>query len=217
MDYGSMVITGFIHDKKMIIVSHRGTANLRNWLRNISYGQVAMRGQPSNVRIHEGFLGIYRSTDNSSNRRLDELLADPKYKDYKVVFTGVSLGAATATIHAFDAGKRLKDQGRNVELFTYVGPRVGNRAFVDNFINLNITTGRYTNGGDIVSKMYPRTKGYVHIPGEFFNPPNSGANVITCSQTWDEDPNCGWSTNDDIRLIDHAYAFGELQKLCPYN
>lgn len=51
-----------------------------------------------------------------------------KYPSYQVICTGHSLGAALATLTAFD----LRANGvSNVKIFNYGSPRVGNTAFAD--------------------------------------------------------------------------------------
>ncbi|KXN65851.1 alpha/beta-hydrolase, partial [Conidiobolus coronatus NRRL 28638] len=191
---GTFAIAGYEPTTKEIIISHRGTMNIRNWLRDFSYGKVKMPNAPEGVLIHEGFAGVYKSNADAVNAYLMSMLDDPKFKGYKVVFTGHSLGGAVATLNAIEMAAKVKAKGFQVELYSYHAPRVGNQAFVDYAVKQDITIGRYTNRGDLVSHGFPRQYDYVHVPGEFHTDFSdlSGRSFRECSQEYDEDPTCGY-------------------------
>ncbi|KXN65853.1 alpha/beta-hydrolase [Conidiobolus coronatus NRRL 28638] len=209
---GTFAIAGHDPVTKEIIVSHRGTSNLRNWLRDFSYGKVNMTGAPEGILLHEGFWGVYQSNAKNLNEYLMTMLDNPQFKGYKVVFTGHSLGAAVATIHAVDMAPKIKAKGYPIELYAYHGPRAGNQAFVDYAISQDITVARYTNRGDIVSHVAPRQFDYTHIPGEFHSDFSDllGLTFHECTQEYDEDPKCGWKEIKNICLLDHIGGFGKL-------
>jgi hypothetical protein len=209
---GTFAIAGYEPTTKEIIISHRGTSNIRNWLRDFSYGKTKMTGAPEGVLLHEGFWGVYQSTAKDLNQYLMTMLDNPQFKGYKVVFTGHSLGGAVSTIHAIDMASKVKAKGFEVELYAYHAPRAGNQAFVDYAIAQNITIARYTNRGDLVSHVAPRQFDFVHVPGEFHTDFSdlTGRSFRQCSQDYDEDPNCGWKELKNIWLLDHAVGFGNL-------
>jgi hypothetical protein len=86
----------------------------------------------------------------------NDIISPIKNKD--IWFTGHSLGAAMATLMArrcvLDISMRVPT------LFTYGSPRVGNRAYINEF-NGQITHHRWVNDGDIVTKV-PFVPFYYH-------------------------------------------------------
>ena len=83
--------------------------------------------------------------------------------------TGHSLGAAIATLVAFElvqAAPKLKDQ---IQLYTYAGPRVASPAFAKLHSQLIPNAYRVVNLGDTVPLVPPVTLGssYVHLGQEW--------------------------------------------------
>ncbi|KXN65575.1 alpha/beta-hydrolase [Conidiobolus coronatus NRRL 28638] len=208
---GTFAIAGHDPVTKEIIVSHRGSSNLRNWLSDFNYQKTNMIGAPEGILLHKGFWDVYQSTAEDLNKYLMAMLDNPQFKGYKVVFTGQSLGGAVATIHAVDMAHKVKAKGFDIELYTYHSPRVGNQAFVDYTISQDITIARFTNRGDLVSHVGPRQYDYVHVPGEFHSDSSDlfGLTFHECSQEYDEDPACGWKEIMNIWLLDHIAGFGQ--------
>jgi predicted lipase len=80
----------------------------------------------SGCRVHNGFYDTESKVISSILSTVKDLQA--KFPSYSVIATGHSLGAALATLTAFD----LAANGiNNVKLFNYGSPRVGNTAFAD--------------------------------------------------------------------------------------
>ncbi|KXN71804.1 alpha/beta-hydrolase [Conidiobolus coronatus NRRL 28638] len=209
--YGTLAVVGANHKTKEIIISHRGSINIQNWLRNLSYEPVQFPGAKEGALVHKGFLGVYNSNAAKVNEYLFKMIEKPKYKGYTVIFTGHSLGAAAATVQAVDLGPKLNEKKVPFKLFAYHSPRVGDKNFVDYAVALNFPIARYTMQGDLVNQLGPRQLKYVHLPGEFHTHKDErGDKVMTCSQEWDEDPNCAWSSRDNIDLLDHVRAFNQL-------
>ena len=79
--------------------------------------------------------------------------------DYKLLFTGHSLGAAMATLAA---SLRMPKS-----LYTFGSPRVGDQAFVDLLKGLD--NHRYVDCCDLVARVPPEdVLGYTHIPGQVY-------------------------------------------------
>ncbi|KXN64970.1 alpha/beta-hydrolase, partial [Conidiobolus coronatus NRRL 28638] len=189
---GTKATIGVEPSTKEIIISHRGSHTLQNWVMDFNFKKARFPNSPEGVLVHEGFLDMYLSVASEVNNYLMAMLDSGKYKDYKVVMTGQSLGGSLTTVHAVDIASRVKNKGFEFELYAYHSPRVGNQAFVDHTISLDFPIARYTNKADIVSHIGPRSFGYVHIPVEFHTDFSDITNKSfrECSQDYDEDPNC---------------------------
>jgi hypothetical protein len=105
---------------------------------------------PAGGKVHSGFakalLDIWQGVDAA----LQPIL------EYKLLFTGHSLGAALATL----ASSLQKPRA----LYTIGSPRVGDRAFADLLQTLD--NHRYVDCCDLVTRVPPEVLGYAHIPGK---------------------------------------------------
>ena len=88
---------GYLKSLNSIIISWRGTVDIRNWLEDFSFYQV---GYPScqNCFIHEGFYLSFLSVKSKTFQTFDDLLR--KYPSADVIVTGSSLGGALAVVSA---------------------------------------------------------------------------------------------------------------------
>ncbi|KAH9249256.1 hypothetical protein BASA81_013044 [Batrachochytrium salamandrivorans] len=112
-DYENRAGYGYIaihSNKRMIVVSLRGTRYLSEWVKNMKFSKVDashifksnIEGFiPENVQIHNGFLMIYLQVQQMILRTLKS--AAEVYSTYSIHFTGHSLGGALASIAAVDA------------------------------------------------------------------------------------------------------------------
>lgn len=89
------------------------------------------------MEVEKGFWEVYSATRHrviSAVRHLANV-----HNATGVVITGHSLGAATASLLAFELGRAIASDPRDValittlQLVTFGSPRVGNRAFVEAF------------------------------------------------------------------------------------
>ncbi|OBZ80292.1 Lipase, partial [Choanephora cucurbitarum] len=85
--------------------------------------------------------------------------------DYKILVTGHSLGGALAVLGGMDLTQRDKRiTSSNLKIFTYGGPRVGNKAFANYVVNSKVPVFRSVNKSDPIPQSPPPTVGFVH-PG----------------------------------------------------
>ncbi|GLJ43106.1 hypothetical protein SUGI_0894590 [Cryptomeria japonica] len=131
------------------------------------------------VRIESGFLSCYTSTfshEDSKGKSFNKsarglLISEIRrllnvYKNeivnLSITFTGHSLGAALATLSAYDVKKLLNANCYNiipVIVFSFASPRVGNVSFAKNVEDIGLKVLRLVNKGDVVPK----------VPGVFVN------------------------------------------------
>jgi len=111
------------------------------------------RPWPAGGNVHSGFakalLDVWQGVD----------AALQPIGDYKLLFTGHSLGAAMATL-----ASSLRTPK---SLYTFGSPRVGDQAFVDLLKELD--NHRYVDCCDLVARVPPEDiLGYAHIPGVLY-------------------------------------------------
>jgi predicted lipase len=132
---------GLNHEKKKIFVVFRGSHTLANWLSNIDTW-LSIYSYCNLCFVHDGFHNAAKSVWNSVDEDLKALRAN--YSDYRIVFTGHSLGGvsilyrfsfscsysyssqALATLTAIEA---INNGAEDVSLITFGSPRVGNSVF----------------------------------------------------------------------------------------
>ncbi|VAH23198.1 unnamed protein product [Triticum turgidum subsp. durum] len=163
--------------RRDVVVAWRGTIQALEWINDLEFAMVHPKGilgdaTGADAMVHRGWFSIYTSTDPASTHNNDsarkQVLAEVRklvdtYKDEEVsiTVTGHSLGAALATLSAFD----IAENGYNctpaaafpVTAFAFASPRVGGAGFKRRF-NTATAAGlrvlRVCNARDIVPR-YP--------------------------------------------------------------
>lgn len=156
------VIIGIDPTRKEIVVSYRGTIDIRNWIVNLSFAQSSCSDLTSGCKVHHGFQWAWSETGSVVMAAVAE--AKQKYPTYNVIATGHSLGAAMATI----ATAYLRQAGHATDLYTYGSPRVGNLAFVEFVTNQGGSENRVTKLDDPVPRLPPIFTGYRHTSPEYW-------------------------------------------------
>lgn len=165
--------------RRDIVVSWRGTVTKLEWLSDLTDIQrsVVAEGIPSPDRFSRalaGFLDLYTDKNKKSAhrfarysareqamaevRRLVALYAEERGEDLSISVTGHSLGSALATLSAYDLAElglnRVNDKRVPVCVYSYGGPRVGNRDFKERFeAALGLKCIRVMNVHDVVPKV----------------------------------------------------------------
>ncbi|KAK7954028.1 lipase [Apiospora saccharicola] len=151
-------IQGFLSTdpkNKVIVLSFRGSHSIRNW---ITKTLQSCRWLPAARRLRwrlQGDRGPLTTALAAATK------ANP---DYKIVFTGHSLGAAIATV----AAAYERAAGHAIDLYTYGSPRVGNRAFVDFVTKQAGFEYRVTHLADPVPRLPPIFANYRHTSPEYW-------------------------------------------------
>ncbi|CAJ0932875.1 unnamed protein product, partial [Mesorhabditis belari] len=89
-------------------------------------------------------------------------LSNPQWRDYKVVFTGHSLGAALAALAAARTAAQGLRNSNQIKLYTFGEPRVGNVQFAASFNNLVPEAFRVVFRSDIVPHLPGCNKDYIN-------------------------------------------------------
>ncbi|KXN68905.1 alpha/beta-hydrolase [Conidiobolus coronatus NRRL 28638] len=192
--------------QKQIIFSYRGTNEISNWLYNLNIDLIpaGLNGTYKDAELHEGFNDMTNSLFEQTKNTLKNLIG--KYPDYKLVFTGHSLGGAIATLTAFKLGEQKFINWEKLNVITYGQPRVGNPKFANYLVSKPWTFTRITAYSDIVAISPGMSMGYYHNQHNMHI--NSRGKTITCS-VYKEDDAC----IDDFYIpsIDAHFNYWDLK------
>jgi predicted lipase len=152
-----------------LVVAFRGTEDVLEWIRDFEFGRAAhAQCDPAATRVdcEDGFSAIYRTCASDIFAALARAAAGTS-APLPVFITGHSLGAALATLLAFDLGCRVfagqaPGLARPV-LYTFASPLVGDAAFARAFGTLVPETYRIVNEPDLVPRLPPPVLGYEHV------------------------------------------------------
>ncbi|KAL4959134.1 lipase family protein [Aspergillus stella-maris] len=121
-------VTGYLaldKSRKLLVLAFRGSVSSSNWRDDLVALPIPVPSLCLNCWVHEGFHAAWNSVRRSVVGVLDDALA--AHSDYQLVFTGHSLGGAIATM----AATRLRDEnrwgGRDIQLYTFGAPIIGNK------------------------------------------------------------------------------------------
>lgn len=151
--------------RRDIVVALRGTATCLEWAENMRDLLVQMPGQndqaktKSNPKVECGFLSLFKTSGAhlpslsdsvvSEIRRLVEMY---KGETLSITITGHSLGAAMALLVADELSTSVPNVPP-VAVFSFGGPRVGNRGFTNRLEAKNVKVLRIVNSQDVITKV----------------------------------------------------------------
>ncbi|CAM1507920.1 Fc.00g047680.m01.CDS01 [Cosmosporella sp. VM-42] len=144
-----------------IVVSVRGSSNIRNWIANLEFAQQDC-SFVAGCGVHTGFQKAW--AEISAPVKAAVAKAKAANPSFKIISTGHSLGGAVATL----AAAYLRKDGNAVDLFTYGSPRVGNNVFANFVTNQAGAEFRVTHGDDPVPRLPPIVFGYRHTTPEYW-------------------------------------------------
>lgn len=131
------------YSSKQILISIRGTKQLKDWLQNIKADEVDFTEGAG--QVHQGFYECFKFV----KREIDKFLITHSGKE--IVITGHSLGGAVATITAAYIRKNITDK---VMLYTFGSPRAGNKTFSEYFSRTKpLIHFRCVNDKDLVTNV----------------------------------------------------------------
>lgn len=169
--------------KKSIVVAFRGTeqTEFKDLLTDASlipsrivtedgrmtYSDESIDEQ-SDPWVHSGFLRGYLSVASEVKEILQQIVGKES-NSWEILFTGHSLGAALATLCAYDVAKMEESRKdklfSSIDVYNYGSPMVGGEAFTTEFNALVPNCWRIVNENDAVCRL-PRFLGYGHVGGK---------------------------------------------------
>lgn len=90
-----MGYAGYWPDKNKIVVSMRGTVDIKNWIENFNF-ETSKYSKCTGCLIHDGFYFDYLSVSNLIQTSVKALMQ--QYPKARLIVTGSSLGGALAVI-----------------------------------------------------------------------------------------------------------------------
>ncbi|KKA27795.1 hypothetical protein TD95_003567 [Thielaviopsis punctulata] len=156
------MIIGIDHKRQEIVLSYRGTVDIRNWIVNLSFSQSSCEELIEDCEAHQGFLWAWSETKDAVMSGIAAATAE--FPSYKIIVTGHSLGGAMATL----ATAYLRNAFYKLDLYTYGSPRVGNLMFVQLVTNQLGSENRVTKLDDPVPRLPPIFTGYYHTSPEYW-------------------------------------------------
>ncbi|MED6138051.1 Dolichyl-diphosphooligosaccharide-protein glycosyltransferase subunit dad1, partial [Stylosanthes scabra] len=156
--------------RRDVVIAFRGTTTCLEWLENLRANLTLLprnmikgKHQQNNgigPMVESGFLSLYTSSANSSVMSLQEMVREEITRILRIydgeplslTVTGHSLGAALATLSAFDARAAFPKLS-SMTVMSFGGPRVGNRSFRTSLEKQGTKVLRIVNCDDVVTKV----------------------------------------------------------------
>ncbi|PUZ50077.1 hypothetical protein GQ55_6G030900 [Panicum hallii var. hallii] len=156
--------------RRDIVIALRGTCTVLEWAENVRAGLVPATDSnadaspdASKAKVECGFWNIYKTAGDRSPSlsemvvsEVRRLLDQYKGEEVSITVTGHSLGAALAVLIADElAGSVARRAKAPVAVFSFGGPRVGNRAFAARVEARGARVLRVVNAHDVVPRFPP--------------------------------------------------------------
>ncbi|KAJ4892336.1 alpha/beta-Hydrolases superfamily protein [Raphanus sativus] len=151
--------------RRDVVISFRGTATCLEWLENLRATLTHLpdgpsgpnlNGSNSGPMVESGFLSLYTSGAHSLRdmvrEEISRLLQSYGDEPLSLTITGHSLGAAIATLAAYDIKTTFK-RAPMVTVMSFGGPRVGNRCFRKLLEKQGTKVLRIVNSDDVITKV----------------------------------------------------------------
>ncbi|XP_010259174.1 PREDICTED: phospholipase A(1) DAD1, chloroplastic-like [Nelumbo nucifera] len=153
--------------RRDVVIAYRGTATCMEWLENLRATLTHLPNAPSNVgpdiggpMVEKGFLSLYTSETATCRSLRDEVKEEvgrilQRYGDepLSLTITGHSLGAALATLTAYDITTTFNSPAPLVTVISFGTPRVGNRSFSCHVERCGTKILRIVNSHDLITKV----------------------------------------------------------------
>ncbi|CAK9309399.1 unnamed protein product [Citrullus colocynthis] len=160
--------------RRDIVIALRGTATCLEWAENVRAQLIDIPaddcGDGGDPKVECGFLSLYKtagahvkSLSESVVEEIRRLTEMYKGETLSITVTGHSLGAALAVLVA-DEISVCSAEVPPVAVFSFGGPRVGNKMFANRIKSRNVKVLRIVNSQDVITQVPPVT--YSHVGTE---------------------------------------------------
>ncbi|KAE9445168.1 hypothetical protein C3L33_22934, partial [Rhododendron williamsianum] len=152
--------------RRDVVVALRGTATCLEWLENFRATLTKIPDSGSGpdpdlkgAMVESGFLSLYTSGSENNpslqylvREEIQRLLQNYGDEPMSITITGHSLGAALATLVAYDINTTFK-HAPLVTVISFGGPRVGDRSFRHRLEKQGTKVLRIVNSDDLITKL----------------------------------------------------------------
>ena len=158
--------------RRDVVIAYRGTTTCLEWLENLhanlTHIPCNMRGHDESMdeigpMVESGFLSLYTSSAASVKssflslqemvrQEIERILQIYDGEPLSLTVTGHSLGAALATLTAYDV-RATFPRLPLVTVISFGGPRVGNRSFRGSLDRQETKVLRIVNSDDVITKL----------------------------------------------------------------
>ncbi|KAK7277159.1 hypothetical protein RIF29_18310 [Crotalaria pallida] len=148
--------------RRDVVIALRGTITSLEWLENLRATQTSLPGHIEDKEncpmVQKGFLSLY--TSRTTHPSLQEMIREEIRRIIKsyhneplsLTLTGHSLGAALATLSAYDITATFKNAPM-ITVISFGGPRVGNKSFRKEVEHSGIRILRIVNSDDVITRI----------------------------------------------------------------
>ncbi|KAL1803141.1 hypothetical protein ACET3Z_031788 [Daucus carota] len=145
--------------RRDVVIALRGTVTCLEWMENLRVTLTSMdEGGPTRAMVERGFLSLYTSHTatcpslrDSIREEVSRIIQTYGDEALSITITGHSLGAALATLTAYDISSTFRHLLTTV--ISFGGPRVGNKTFSDNLEQNGTRILRIVNSNDVITKV----------------------------------------------------------------
>lgn len=156
-----------VYEKNTIIFGFAGSNDKEDWVHNFRFRQVDfIANQTCYGKVHVGFLNHYNNLKKTIQEKIEDFMAIQETDNDKdtslskqIVFCGHSLGATACALASLNFSYKYK----NISVYMYGSPKVGNKTFMSNFKEEIPLKFNYIRNEDFVTIMPPFFN-YTHLP-----------------------------------------------------
>ncbi|XP_074591766.1 phospholipase A1-Ibeta2, chloroplastic-like [Curcuma longa] len=212
--------------RRDIVIALRGTSTCLEWAENFRTELVPLdeeeaetdeQGLPTSVpKVECGFRSLYKTPGLGDTPSLSAAVVEEVKKlrkeysgeELSITVLGHSLGAALAVLVADEVAALVPPEQAATAVFTFGGPRVGNRAFAERVEKRGVKVLRVVNAHDLVPRvpaapLRTRDEGYAHVGRELVVDSRSSPYLRP-----DADPACCHDLEAYLHLVDGFTAVG---------
>lgn len=155
------------------------------------------------VAVHGTIYGAAQRIFDQYKEELNDLLV--MYPDYKVLFTGHSIGADVSGLSAIVAHHGLDIPWERIRFIGYGMIRIGNREFVRWLNNQSLEGTHILNYNDKVIQFVRPVQNFQYMSNEYFI--KKDGRVRICDNHYFEDPDCNITELNLKFRVSHVHAF----------